>query len=232
MLRSFFSATVFLSRSFSVRITQEHRSTLCHDFAPALSASGIMFHQHVRQLRLGPAAGILVLSSLLTCVGTAMAQTPAEALYRDLRQTVQARKLLLDDPSLGPLNLGVKVSSHKAVLWGPVPSQELAARAEQRLRSMFELAEIYNRLTIEPDDGVTPPAPDSPRLLPEHLPPAAPQAPRPLQVPDTARVALAGIVTPEETITARSSPLGGSTRVAAAATALHLPFLGSVNLPR
>src|SRR5205807_15286 len=90
--------------------------------------------------------------------------TPEEALCRDLWHTVQARKLLLGDPLLGPLNVGVKVANRKAVLWGPVPSQQLSSRAEQRLRTMFELTEICNRLTIEPD-GVQPQAPTCERSV-------------------------------------------------------------------
>src|SRR5205807_6518430 len=122
------------------------------------------------------------------------AQTPEEALCRDLWHTVQARKLLLGDPLLGPLNVGVKVANRKAVLWGPVPSQQLSSRAEQRLRTMFELTEICNRLTIEPD-GVQPatPVPETPRFLPDDPPSVIPSIPRVPFPQASIGVALAGI---------------------------------------
>jgi hypothetical protein len=175
-------------------------------------------------------AAPVVLGLLFVLPGLARAETPEEALYRDLWQTVRARKLLLEDPLLAPLNVGVKVTNRVAVLWGPIPSTQLALRAEQRLRIMFELAEVRNRLTVEPTDDVAPAgSPDMPRFLPDDLPPADSPAPRLAPNPKTG-VALAGIVMPDETIVARSSPLIAVPQAGAAIW--HLPFLGGIPLPR
>src|SRR5947207_6099690 len=55
---------------------------------------------------------------------------------QDLGHTIQARRLLLEDPDLAPLNLGVRVRNRVATLWGPVPSADLALKAELRLRAL------------------------------------------------------------------------------------------------
>src|SRR5205085_7237670 len=109
------------------------------------------------------------------------------------------------DPQLGPLDLGVQVSSRVAVLWGPVPSRELAYRAEQRLRTLYDLVEVRNRLTID-SDGAAPwalPHPDPPRFLPDEVPPLSPKEPRPPVLQRDKGVALAGIVIADEAFTAR-----------------------------
>ena len=170
---------------------------------------------------------------LLLPPGSVGAQTPDEAWHRDLRQTVQARKLLLDDPQLGPLNLGVRVTDRSAVLWGPVPSRELSYRAERRLQTMFELIEIRNRLTVDADDEDGQPLPESPRLFPGQPPPDQ-SAPRRRILEPATGVALAGIVTPDETFTAHSSPLaqGTSPQAWGGLATLHMPFLGSIAVPR
>jgi hypothetical protein len=176
---------------------------------------------------------LVSLGNFFLLAGSACAQAPDETMIHDLWQTVQARKAMLDDPQLAALNLGVKVSSGIAVLWGPVPSQALSFRAEQRLRAMVELIEIRNQMAIEPDDTAAPHAPEAPRYLPDPAP-TAPITPRQL-VPEPQRaVILAGIVTPEETLTARSSPVGlrSATSGENGSPTLHVPFLGSIILPR
>jgi len=113
---------------------------------------------------------------------------PPEPPYADIWQTWRARKLLYDDPALGPFNLGVRVKDRVAVLWGPAPSLEVALRAEARLRTMFELIDVRNELIILPDetrDGMVTPPP-GPRLTPEPPPPALP-APRPFLHLDSPR---------------------------------------------
>src|SRR5882724_1447057 len=67
---------------------------------------------------------------------------------RDVRQTIQARKLLADDPELAAWNIGVTVHDRVATLWGPVPSVEVAFRAELCLRTVIELAEVRNQLFV------------------------------------------------------------------------------------
>ena len=173
----------------------------------------------------------------LFLAGPACAQGLDDPLIRDLWQTVQARKILLDDPQLAPLNLGVVVKNRTATLWGPVPSNELAFRAEQRLRNLVEIFEIRNRLIVEPgDDGPAPAAaPAAPQVLPEASPPAVgPARPRPPALQQSRNVFLAGIVTPTETLTARSSPAESTAdpAVVPELPPVHVPFLGSLPWPR
>jgi hypothetical protein len=100
---------------------------------------------------------------------------------QDLWHTVQARKTLADDPELSGLNLGVRVRNRVATLWGPVPTPDLAFRAEIRLRNLIELVEVRNELYVsgEPFAAVPEPAPAPapvPLFLPDQLPPALPPA--------------------------------------------------------
>ena len=67
---------------------------------------------------------------------------------RDVQQTIQARLRLLDEPELADMNIGVMVQSRVVILWGPVPSAEVAFRAELCLRGMFDIVEIRNELFV------------------------------------------------------------------------------------
>ena len=80
------------------------------------------------------------------------------------------RQALFQDALLAPLNLGVSVRDHVATLWGPVPSPDLARRAEERVRQVQGIGEVINQLHVEPPDG---PPGDLPRN-----PPLAQQPPR------------------------------------------------------
>ena len=106
---------------------------------------------------------------------------PRDDRIADLFQTVQACKQLQADEVLAPLNIGVKVRGRIAILWGPVPTAELALRAEQRLRQIIELIDVRNELIIMPDDlrDVPVPAGPTPLFLPEKAPPPLPERPRP-----------------------------------------------------
>jgi hypothetical protein len=101
---------------------------------------------------------------------------------RDVRQTIEARKRLADDPELAAWNIGVTVRDRTATLWGPVPSVEVSFRAELCLKTMIELTGVRNetfvsellkpmRVPLKIDnppspgpDALPPPAPGSPRL--------------------------------------------------------------------
>lgn len=110
--------------------------------------------------------------------------TPARAAdgdywMLDFFHTHKVRKLLLEDEVLGSINLGVRVRDRVAYLWGPVPTPELALRAEQKLRECIEIKEIRNDLYVEE-------RPVGPLYLPE-LPggdPTPPRAPRLAPAPD------------------------------------------------
>jgi hypothetical protein len=102
---------------------------------------------------------------------------------RDARQTMQARQLMLDDPELARINIGVIVTDRVAVLWGPVPSAEVAFKAELCVRTMIELVEVRSELFVsELLQPIRAPLKiDIPPLfLPEHLPPKLPVERRPI----------------------------------------------------
>jgi BON domain len=102
---------------------------------------------------------------------------------RDVEQTIQARKVLADDPQLASCNIGVTVTDRVAVLWGPVPSAEVAFRAELCLKALNQLVEVRNELVVsEPLEPTRRPfrLDNPPQFLPELLPPRLPEEPRPL----------------------------------------------------
>ena len=135
-------------------------------------------------------AAVLVTLAALPSQAGIIAVKPASAASeqasRDLGLTMHARRLLLRDRALGPLNLGVQVRGRVATLWGPVPSAELALKAEACVRSMFEIAEVHNELFVTGDESVADrsrPAylPPEPRPeLPVIVPPRLPGVPEPV----------------------------------------------------
>jgi hypothetical protein len=105
------------------------------------------------------------------------APSPAAA-ERDLLLTIQARRALLRDAELGPLNLGVQIRNGVATLWGPVPSPSLSFKAEVCLRALLELTEVRNDLVVgEGAPGRQPGVPPTPAFLPPPAPPALPSLP-------------------------------------------------------
>lgn len=124
---------------------------------------------------------------LIASIDAGPIRMPGDAA-RDTRQTLQARRVLTEDPELASVNIGVFVQNRVATLWGPVPSAEIAFRAELCLKTMIELVEIRNQLfvseSLEPNRRPlkidVPPS-----YLPELLPPQLPKAPPPkVQAPD------------------------------------------------
>jgi hypothetical protein len=97
---------------------------------------------------------------------------------RDLLHTVAARRALLQDKDLGPLNIGVKVHKRVATLWGTIPSREHARRAYEVLRKLPDLIEVRDEMRVEPSA-------DRPLFLPDiaperlRLPPLPPPQPGP-----------------------------------------------------
>src|ERR1044071_9815392 len=90
----------------------------------------------------------LILTTMLSeCVSAGPARLGGDP-SRDTRHTMQARRLLAEDPDLAPWNIGVIVQDRVATLWGPVPSAEVAFRAEICLKSMIELIEVRNELFL------------------------------------------------------------------------------------
>ncbi len=79
----------------------------------------------------------------------AWAAPPAIHINTDLLHELRARQALLHDHDLAPLNLGVCVHDHVAVLWGPVPSLALRRRAVDVLKQLPELMEVRDELHVE-----------------------------------------------------------------------------------
>src|SRR5262245_4154178 len=144
---------------------------------------------------------------------------------RDFRQTIQARKLLHDDPRLASLNLGVNVLEGVAILWGPAPSAQLAHQAEERLRGMIELVDVRNQLHVSDESSSPAQQPAIPQFLPE---PSVPQRPTPRTPGNTRPLIQLGVelvreLEPIEPVTVNASP--------AARLERHLPLLGTIALP-
>jgi hypothetical protein len=123
----------------------------------------------------------LIMVLVVGMVASAGPNRPMRNSSPDVGHTIQARKLLADDPALAGWNLGVFVTDRVAVLWGPAPSAEVAFRAEERLRTMIELIAVHNKLYVS--ESIEPvreaPGIDNPqRVLPTLLAPRLPMDPR------------------------------------------------------
>src|SRR5262245_45625361 len=106
----------------------------------------------------------------------AFVTTAAGADSRDVVHTLLARHALLQDPRLAPYNLGIKLHNREVVIWGTVPSAELAKRAEDLVRAVPEFVHVRSEVRIDAYEGLPIP-PGTPRYLPE---PAFRDAQRPM----------------------------------------------------
>ncbi len=129
----------------------------------------------------GVVVAVLLLGGEAPCRAGVLPAAPApgvaEAAARDLVLTIQARRALLLDRELAPLNLGVRVRNRVAILWGPVPSAELAFKAEVCLRGVVELLDIRNELFVTDDVPDPPAGAPTPMYLPPEAPPGLPALP-------------------------------------------------------
>jgi hypothetical protein len=111
---------------------------------------------------------VVLLAGLCSVTNLADAGPPEPACFRDVRYTMLARKVLLGDRDLAPLNLGVRVHNRVATLWGPVPSLELMEKAVRLLRNVPDILDVRNELHVEV------PEEPAPQFLPDRLPPPSP----------------------------------------------------------
>jgi hypothetical protein len=95
-----------------------------------------------------------IYSFALTAVLSAFPPPEAtgERALADLIFTVKACQRLQQDEVLAPHSVGVRVRNRIAILWGPVPSVEVALRAEAKLRAMIEFVDVRNELIVMADD--------------------------------------------------------------------------------
>lgn len=101
----------------------------------------------------------------------------------DSRHTLQARRLLLEDPDLASFNIGVVVTNRVAVLWGPVPSAEVAFRAQVCLKAMVDLVKVKNETFVSDlSEPMRKPLKIDvpPQMLPDKVPPKLPMDARPI----------------------------------------------------
>jgi hypothetical protein len=75
---------------------------------------------------------------------------PAVSPLQDLRLSLNARRALLQDRGLAPLNLSVQVRQGVATVWGPVPSEALANRALNLVRGVEGIDRVRSDLYVNP----------------------------------------------------------------------------------
>jgi hypothetical protein len=73
-----------------------------------------------------------------------------------MAQAVHVRRALLDDPALGPLNLGVEVHDGAVVLVGPVPTSELAQQALRKVAQVRGVLQVRSELYLSRDTSHEP----------------------------------------------------------------------------
>jgi hypothetical protein len=92
------------------------------------------------------AALLLALALPLSSLAADPAAVPPSV--RDLTLTVHARRLLLEDPVLSPLNLNVSIKGNVARLWGLVPTEDLRTMAGKKIQKMPGVFFVRNEITV------------------------------------------------------------------------------------
>lgn len=123
---------------------------------------------------------LIALGGLLLLAPAALADSApgrsAQDRIRDLETQVRARQQLAADEELAPFNLGVSVRDGVAVVWGPVPSPEMKARAlaaVENVRGIYKVqSEMYVTRTagtlVTPSYALT--LPDAPQTSASAMP--------------------------------------------------------------
>jgi hypothetical protein len=117
-------------------------------------------------------AGLCLVLAMPPC---GQAEPPPMTTNADVLHELRARQALLHDRQLAPLNLGVCVHEHVAVLWGLVPSTALERRAIELLQQLPELIEVRSELHVESSQETAPPAAPLPPLAAPFTLPAPPE---------------------------------------------------------
>ncbi len=105
------------------------------------------------------AAALLPLSALLLWAAAArpaVPPAPAAAHAQSTAETELAicvRRAILQNETLASINIGVTVHGGVAVLWGPIPSSELARQALDKARQVPGVRDVRSELAIVPRDG-------------------------------------------------------------------------------
>lgn len=117
----------------------------------------------------------------LSLAGSLSAAVHAAPPQPDWILTLQARRVVWDDPSLAELNLGVRVRDGVALLWGPVLNEQQSAEAAGRVRLVPGVNGVINELYVLPADDILrkkfAPARPEPQAAPTSLSVAAAPAP-------------------------------------------------------
>jgi hypothetical protein len=101
-----------------------------------------------RAVGLGRARAIVLPALLLAASLAPRAPAADDAGLRDCQVTLRARRVLLQDETLAPLNLGVSVRDGSAAVWGLVPTPELADRAVERVRRVPGILEVRRQISV------------------------------------------------------------------------------------
>jgi hypothetical protein len=140
--------------------------------------------------RLMVAAALVAFSAMASAPASVGAETAKRTVDADLLLTAQARQLLFEDSKLSDLNLGVVIRGRVAVLWGPVPSEELAQRAIDRVKTLFEVIDVRNQMVVSPE-RFPERFPQRPLFLPDQppkpFPPVAPSGVLTTRAPEEKR---------------------------------------------
>ncbi len=89
----------------------------------------------------------------LGLLALALPASATEPDLRDVQVAFYARRALAQDPELDALNLGVTVHYGRAVVWGVVPSQELAERALRVVENSKGIYGVRSELRILNDQS-------------------------------------------------------------------------------
>jgi hypothetical protein len=68
--------------------------------------------------------------------------------------SLNARRALWNDPVLSEMNLGVRVRDGEAFVWGPVPTEDMAAEAMARIRLVAGVRSVVSELYVLPADDL------------------------------------------------------------------------------
>jgi osmotically-inducible protein OsmY len=103
--------------------------------------------------------GLLLLAPAAFAAGpdSAPGRTASDRV-RDLETQVRARQQLAADEELAPFNLGVSVRDGVAVVWGPVPSPEVKAKALAAVENVRGIYKVKSEMYVTRNAGtlVTP----------------------------------------------------------------------------
>lgn len=113
-----------------------------------------MIHLTMRKRTLLAPVCLLLLGGLIRASGPdpgLPVRPPSKVFPRlyDVRLASHARRALLEDRLLAPLNLGVKVKDGVATLWGPVPSSDIEQKALKTIQGVEGIVAVRSEAYLK-----------------------------------------------------------------------------------